>query len=175
MTPGVAAGKPSQETDRSGADVYASPWLSGWLFSVAGLVVAMVAVGVAMLVALMSRTDLEINALHDRNPLFVRLSDGGIRNGYTIKILNKQRMPRFFSLTVSGIPGATMRVVGQNAEAQAAVMLQAKPDRVAEYKLYLKAPRGAPRAKRTEINFLLTDSKTGQVARRASFFNGPGR
>jgi cytochrome c oxidase accessory protein FixG len=136
---------------------------------------AMVAVGAVMLVMFVSRTDLEINALHDRNPLFVRLSDGGIRNGYTLKILNKRRVPRFFSLTVSGVKGATMRVVGQNAEAGAAVILEAKPDQVAEYKVYLKAARGALKATRTDISFLLTDSKTGAVALRASFFHGPGR
>ena len=40
------------------------------------------------------RPTLEINVLHDRNPLFVRLSDGGMRNGYTVKILNKLHEPR---------------------------------------------------------------------------------
>ncbi|MDH3233186.1 MAG: cytochrome c oxidase accessory protein CcoG, partial [Alphaproteobacteria bacterium] len=109
------------------------------------------------------------------NPLFVRLSDGGIRNGYTIKILNKLATPRFFSLTVSGVSGATMQVVGQNGAAGAAVILEAKPDRVAEYKIYLKAPADALKATRTEISFLLTDSKTGAVARRESFFQGPKR
>jgi cytochrome c oxidase accessory protein FixG len=135
----------------------------------------MTAVAIVMLVALLSRTDLEINALHDRNPLFVRLSDGGVRNGYAIKILNKQGAPRFFSLTVSGVPGATMRVVGQSGDARAAVVLAAKPDQVAEYKIYLKAPARALTAARTEIQFLLTDSKTGAVARRTSFFYGPER
>ena len=135
----------------------------------------MVAVGTVMLVMLATRTDLEINALHDRNPLFVWLSDGGIRNGYTIKVLNKRATPRVFNLTVSGVPGATMRVVGQTAEAGAAVALAAKPDRVAEYKVYLKAPAGSLKAERTDIRFLLTDSKTGAVASRASFFHGPER
>lgn len=45
MTPGVAAGNRVQETFVSGTDVNANPWLSRWLFCVAGLVVAMVAVG----------------------------------------------------------------------------------------------------------------------------------
>jgi cytochrome c oxidase accessory protein FixG len=135
----------------------------------------MTAVAIVMVVALFSRTDLEINALHDRNPLFVRLSDGGVRNGYAIKILNKQAVPRFFSLTVSGVPGATMRVVGQSGEARAAVVLEAKPDQVAEYKIYLKASGRVLTAARTEIQFLLTDSKTGAVARRTSFFYGPER
>jgi polyferredoxin len=28
--------------------------------------------------------------LHERNPLFVRLSDGSIRNAYTVRLLNKR-------------------------------------------------------------------------------------
>ena len=47
-----------------------------------------------MLVGWLNRTMLEINVLHDRNPPFVRLSDGGMRNGYTVKILNKLHEPR---------------------------------------------------------------------------------
>ncbi len=46
-------------------------------------------VGAIMLVALCNRTTLEINVLHDRNPPYVLLSDGSVRNGYTVKILNK--------------------------------------------------------------------------------------
>ena len=50
---------------------------------------AWAAVGLAMLVTLVNRTQLDVNVVPDRNPLFVTLSDGAIRNGYTVKILNK--------------------------------------------------------------------------------------
>jgi len=134
-----------------------------------------IGISVAMLATLMLRNDLEINALHDRNPLFVRLSDGGIRNGYEIKILNKQRKPRFFSLTVNGVRGATMRVLGQKDSGEAVVILEAKPDRVATYKIYVRAPADQLKGKRTDIVFQLTDSRAGTVARRTSFFQGPRR
>ena len=49
----------------------------------------MAIVGVIMLTALMLRPELEVSVLHDRNPLYVQLSDGGLRNGYTVKVLNK--------------------------------------------------------------------------------------
>ena len=41
-----------------------------------------------MLYALLTRTLLDINVLHDRNP--VALSDGSIRNAYTVRLLNKR-------------------------------------------------------------------------------------
>ena len=43
----------------------------------------LVLVGGGMLIGLSARAAVDINVLHDRNPLFVTLSDGGIRNGYT--------------------------------------------------------------------------------------------
>ena len=49
---------------------------------------AMAVVGLVMLTALVLRPDLDVNVLHDRNPIYVKLSDGGLRNGYTIKLLN---------------------------------------------------------------------------------------
>ncbi|HHI81565.1 MAG TPA: cytochrome c oxidase accessory protein CcoG, partial [Rhizobiales bacterium] len=42
-------------------------------------------IGLAMLTALLLRERLDVNVLHDRNPQFVKLSDGSIRNGYTVK------------------------------------------------------------------------------------------
>src|SRR6266581_4133574 len=51
---------------------------------------AMIAgVGALMLYALLTRTLLDVNILHDRNPVAVRLSDGSIRNAYTVRLLNK--------------------------------------------------------------------------------------
>lgn len=46
-------------------------------------------VGCLMLYSLLTRSPLEMNVTHDRNPLFVKLSDGSIRNGYNITIINK--------------------------------------------------------------------------------------
>ncbi|MEM7197692.1 MAG: cytochrome c oxidase accessory protein CcoG, partial [Pseudomonadota bacterium] len=62
--------------------------------------------GVIMLVGLLTRSPLELHVLHDRNPLFVKLSDGQIRNGYDIKILNKTHQDKSFSLRVEGLADA---------------------------------------------------------------------
>ena len=62
-----------------------------------------------MLAAWLNRTILEVNVLHDRNPPFVLLSDGSIRNGYTVKILNKLHEPRTFTLAARGLAGRAAR------------------------------------------------------------------
>ena len=48
-----------------------------------------------MAALLARRTTTELTVLHDRDPLFVTLSSGSIRNGYTVKILNKAREPKY--------------------------------------------------------------------------------
>ena len=42
-----------------------------------------------MLYTLATRDSEGISVIHDRNPIFVRLADGAIRNAYTVRILNK--------------------------------------------------------------------------------------
>ena len=68
------------------------------------------AVGIGLLVALGSRDRLEVNVLHDRNPQFVTLSDGSIRNGYNVKLLNMIPEPRTVMLKIEGLPGAVMTI-----------------------------------------------------------------
>lgn len=67
-------------------------------------------VGAVMLAALLTRSPLELHVLHDRNPLFVQLSSGEIRNGYVIKILNKTHDHRTYALTLNGLEDARIEV-----------------------------------------------------------------
>ena len=54
--------------------------------------------GGIMIFTLATRDSEGISVIHDRNPMFVRLSDGAVRNGYTIRIVNKQLQKREFIL-----------------------------------------------------------------------------
>ena len=54
-----------------------------------------------MLRSLILKPTSEISIIPDRNPMFVVMSDGGIRNGYTIKIANKTHEQKTFFLTIS--------------------------------------------------------------------------
>ena len=55
-------------------------------------------VGLTMLAILALRATVDINILPDRNPLFVTMSDGSIRNGYTIRVMNKQHAAKGYEL-----------------------------------------------------------------------------
>jgi len=61
-------------------------------------------------------TNASLSVQHDRDPLAIRLSDGSVRNAYTVKILNKSSTAHSYRLSVSGIE-ARMTIVGNESQA----------------------------------------------------------
>jgi cytochrome c oxidase accessory protein FixG len=135
-------------------------------------ILAVIAAGFLATVA--ARSDLDVNVLHDRNPLFVKLSDGGIRNGYTLKILNKARATRHFDLALERPAGASLQIVGLGEANFAAQGLEALPDSVATYQVYVRLPAEEGAAATQPLIFVLTDRESGAVVRSESIFRGPG-
>jgi cytochrome c oxidase accessory protein FixG len=131
-------------------------------------------VATVMTFSLMNRSRLEIHVIADRQPLFVRLSDGAIRNGYTLKVLNMEREERNFALTVDGLTGAAIDVVGRESGDASSVLLPVAPDTVATFKVYIKAPPDALAGRSTDFDVVLTDEATGETFERSSAFFGPG-
>ncbi len=70
----------------------------------------MTIVGGVMLYSIIFRPLVELNVLRDRNPVFVQLSSGEIRNGYTIKVLNKTHEDRTYELFFDGLDNAQLQV-----------------------------------------------------------------
>jgi cytochrome c oxidase accessory protein FixG len=136
---------------------------------------AMLLVGLSlvMLVSLLTRHSLDISVLHDRNPLFVTLSNGDIRNGYTVKLLNMTREDRALVLNVSGIPGSEINVVGIGNLGTNGVSLSAEADSVATYQIYLRAPRPQVTAESLPITFTLIDVERDETVVQDSVFRGP--
>ena len=117
-------------------------------------------VGGIMLFGLTNRAPLEMHVQHDRNPLFVTLSDGTIRNGYNINILNKTHEDRTYSLSIRGIEGATLRVQGAgNVDAGS---LHVFADKVGHYRIFVTAPK--QKEARASIEFLLEEIPNETVA-----------
>jgi len=132
------------------------------------------AVSGLMVFGLSSRKSFDLAVQHERSPLFVPLSDGSIRNGYTVKILNMVREDRQFELTVSGIDGAGLAVVGGQASG-AKAMLQVDPDAVGTYNVFVTAPADKLQSKRTPLYFTLRETAKGGSNRLESLFAGPER
>ena len=75
---------------------------------------ASVALTAAMAIMFANRTSGAISVQHDRSPVSVTLSDGSIRNAYTVKLLNKSATPHAFDLKAEGAE-VTMTIVGTEA------------------------------------------------------------
>ncbi len=126
-----------------------------------------------MLFGLLSRSSVDLNVLHDRNPLFVKLSDGSVRNAYTFKILNKAREPRTYVLQVEGLEGAGLRDSAEEEDWGTELKLSAHPDTVATHRVLVRVPRAAITDPSMDVRFRLTEESTGEVATTDTVFRGP--
>ncbi|MGC4250348.1 MAG: cytochrome c oxidase accessory protein CcoG, partial [Sphingobium sp.] len=100
-------------------------------------------IGVAMLFALGARTRVDISAQQDRNPIFVRLSDGTIRNAYTVKIRNMEARPRPMEVSVEGLPGAQLWTDTTAREQATPTLSTTVPaDSVAKLRVFVALPGG---------------------------------
>jgi len=126
-------------------------------------------VAVIMLAAVLLRSTVEINILHDRNPPFVLLSDGSVRNAYTVKILNKMHEPRVFSLSTQGLPGALLTIVGNNGDGN----IRVGTDDLREVRVLVTVPVSyLARQARTATTFamIVTDVESRHSNERTTLF-----
>jgi cytochrome c oxidase accessory protein FixG len=117
------------------------------------------AIGLAMLFTLGQRTRLDLAVQPDRNPVYVRLSDGSIRNNYTLKIRNMETRPRIVDVYVEGLPGAVVWTPeGDRQFAKANINFAVAPDAVHKVRLFIAAPANGE--ERTEFR-ISTRARTG--------------
>lgn len=137
--------------------------------------VLLVFVAIVMAYSLLNRDRVDVNVIADRQPLFVRLSDGSIRNGFTVKILNMEREAKTFELSVVGLDGATMDIVGWPTSGLTTAMLPVAPDSIGSFKIYVKMDANRLAGQSTDFVFAVTDQATGNTAGHGSVFFGPDR
>jgi cytochrome c oxidase accessory protein FixG len=131
---------------------------------------AWAAVGIAMLVTLVNRTQLDVNVVPDRNPLYVMLSDGAIRNGYTVKILNKKQEERTFRLSIDKLPGASMEMVGQDGVSATSFDITVEPDKLKAVKIYVATrDKDVVKDERTDFEFKVEELNAKGEAETAEY------
>lgn len=126
-------------------------------------------VGALMLGAVLMRTQTDLNVIHNRSPLYVRLSSGDIRNNYQLKVLNKTHFDRIYRVSVDGIPLKAIELLA--AGDMPVQTLTVPANSVGEFRVQLITAADAPG--RTPVTFTLTDPSTRKVARHASYFIKP--
>ncbi|MCP4385178.1 MAG: cytochrome c oxidase accessory protein CcoG [Hyphomicrobiales bacterium] len=129
-----------------------------------------VVVGAIMAWSLSARALSGVNVLHDRNPEYVMLVDGGVRNAYTVRILNKRTAPRDYAITVEGLRDPTVEVTASNATNQA-ITVGADQSRELRVVVSVAAP---PAETSIPVTFVVTDVEEGEAFKVADNFRGPG-
>jgi len=128
-------------------------------------------VGCLMLYSLLTRSPLEMNVIHDRNPLFVKLSDGSVRNGYNITIINKRHEDKNYALSVQGIENASIRV--QASSDISADNMPVFADSVGHFRVFITAAKQIDH--RREIIFKLSETDSDIIATKDTIFVSEGR
>jgi cytochrome c oxidase accessory protein FixG len=128
-------------------------------------------VGGAMVLQLATRATASISVLHERNPMFVTLRDGSIRNAYAVRIANKRPEVRPFALTVEGPVGTRIEAVGIAATTDWRPVVEVGPDQTREVRVLVTMPRGVITEKSTLISIKAADLFAGEnVTARENFF-----
>ena len=128
-------------------------------------------VGLGLLFALFIRPEIEMTVAPVRNPTFVTLSDGSVRNSYDVRLLNKHGEDRPFRITASGHPALRVSLEGTVYESTDVPANATKLQRV-----YVTAPAGSEPAEDHRIDFRLwvEDTSNGDRAYSDTNFNGRG-
>lgn len=128
-------------------------------------------IGIALVVALFLRSEIDLNVTPVRNPTFVTLSDGSIRNTYDIRVLNKLGHDAdyrisltsdvAFAMTLEGTEGNIISVPA-NAQKTQRVYVVAGPDSVAAL------------ADRTDLRLWVEEVGDTRRVHHDTIFNGKG-
>lgn len=117
---------------------------------------SMLLAGVAAIImyTLLNRSTLEIHTIHERSPLYVMLSDGSIRNTYTINILNKTHDDRNYKLDIEGMDYDKLEI--QAASVVNPDSINVLANSVAHFRVFITAKKR--QKPRQEIRFNITDN-----------------
>ncbi|MBN2907600.1 MAG: cytochrome c oxidase accessory protein CcoG [Rhodobacteraceae bacterium] len=127
------------------------------------------AVGTVLVVALFIRSDIDMTVSPVRNPTFVTLSDGSIRNTYDVRVRNMHGEDRWFQISATPADAFQVQVEGaQNG------MVLVPADAIRLSRVYVVAPAGSAAATspRTEMRLWLLDVDADERTYSDTVFNG---
>lgn len=129
------------------------------------------AFGLGLIFALFIRSDIELTVAPVRNPTYVTLSDGSIRNTYDVRLRNKHGEDRQFELSIKGDPSMRIQLEGTP---YASVPVPA--DTMLLQRVYIVTPKGAAPSvtASSPVRIWVEDLGNGERAYKDTNFNGKG-
>jgi cytochrome c oxidase accessory protein FixG len=136
-------------------------------------ITALLVAVVVMTAALLMRSSVGLSVLHDRAPLFVRLPDGDLRNGYTVKIVNKGPNIALFELRTDGLNAASLAEADEGLGPASRLGLLVKGDSVGTFRITVAGAPDRLVDGSQGIDFNLRNTDTGEQTVYHSLFMGP--
>jgi cytochrome c oxidase accessory protein FixG len=131
------------------------------------------AIGLLMLFALGNRSHTALSAAPDRNPPYMLMSDGSVRNSYTLKLRNMESRPRQMRIMLEGLPGAAMWTdESGRSDAARSVTASVPADSTASLRVYVIAPPNTP-GQEFEFDVTSLDEQI-EMAEAETRFSAPG-
>jgi len=131
----------------------------------AGLVV----VASAMLYMLSTRATVDVAVQADRSPLFVKLENGDIQDGFTLKISNHTAQPVEYRVSIEDKPEMTLKLIGADPQS-----VKVMGDSVGTFRMLIKTPRKGLQRKANTLTISAVNVATGEESHHAAIFHGPG-
>mgnify|MGYP001791249371 FL=1 len=129
------------------------------------------AIGIGLTVALFLRTEIDITVAPIRNPQFVTLSDGAIRNTYDIRIRNMGAETATFHISLT-----SEQVLQVGLEGTPHLTVEVPADTTQLQRVYVTARPGTTPAdtERTALRFWVEDLEDNLRAHQDTTFFGRG-
>ena len=125
-----------------------------------------------MIYGLATRRTIDLDVLRDRNPNFVTLASGAVRNGYMLKLMNRSDATRDFALSIEGVKAKSVNVIGLGVVTLPA-HLSVDADKVRAVRVLVTVAKSDLETGSQDIDFVLRDPKTGErFETKAVFVSG---
>ena len=130
-------------------------------------------ISILMIFNLTHRNETDLKTIPIRNPLFVKLSDGSIRNGYNIKIYNKSNIDKSYNLQITGLQNYKVQIQRPiNIDIN---NIAIKNDHIIQLKIYVTVPRNNAIKLNydSKIEFILKENNSDEFIIDDSVFMAP--
>jgi polyferredoxin len=108
----------------------------------------------AIMFGLVTKKPVSVSVLQERNPLYVLLSNGSIRNTYQLNIANKSHHAKKLALTTSHSNLLDLKILNQEHN-----FIELKPQALSEFKVFLTTKHKIINTENLVIDFILTDNQ----------------
>lgn len=128
-------------------------------------------VGVGLTAALFMRQEIDMTVAPVRNPTYVVLSNGSIRNTYDVRLRNLNLEDRQFALSITSDAAFNVSLEGDDD-----LIVDVPANQMVLKRVYIVAPADSPAAQahRTDVSIWIEDLTNQDRASKATVFNGKG-